>query len=62
VEIKRELAPKARHRDVDEEDAEEDATYALREPACAYKGNFGAKNSVLSAEDTILWAQNPFNT
>ena len=41
--VKRELAMKARYRDVDEAGE----TYALREPTNAYKRSFSIKNSVL---------------
>jgi len=50
--VKRELAMKAGHRDVDEADG----TYALREPASAYTGSFGSENGILRAENAILWA------
>ncbi len=50
--VKRELAMKAQYRDVDEADG----SYALCEPAIAYTGGFGAKNSVLRAENAIFWA------
>ena len=48
--VKRELAMKAQHRNFDEADG----SYALREPASAYTGSFGAKNSVLRAENAIF--------
>jgi len=49
--IKRELALKARHRDVDEVNG----TCALREPSSAYTAIFGGENSVLRAENAISW-------
>jgi len=49
--VKRELALKARHRDVDEADG----TSALREPAIAYTGGFGTENGVLRAENAVFW-------
>lgn len=50
--VKRELAMKARYRDVDEADG----SYALREPANTYTGSLGAKTSVLRTENAIFWA------
>jgi putative transposase len=56
--VKRELALKARHRNVNEANG----TYALREPARAYTGNFGTENGLLRAENAVFWKRNPVNT
>jgi hypothetical protein len=49
--VKSDLGVKAMHREV----LQADGTYALREPAEAYAGNFTDKNEALSSENTILW-------
>ena len=55
--VKRELAMKAKHRDV----TEADRAYALREPHSAYTSSFGTENSALRTKNTIFWAQSPAN-
>jgi CO/xanthine dehydrogenase Mo-binding subunit len=45
---------KAMHRDV----IEADESYALREPAELYAGNFSGKNDALRSENSILWDEN----
>lgn len=50
--VKRELAMKAKYRDIDEADG----SYSLREPANSYTGSLGAKTSVLRTENAIFWA------
>ena len=45
------LGLKAAHRDV----IEGDGSYALREPAGAYRLKFAAENKALSTENTFFW-------
>ena len=52
--IKNDLGVKALHREV----IGADGTYALREPAEAYAGNFTDKIEALRSENTILWNEN----
>ena len=52
-EIQRELALKAKYRDVDETDAE--GTCALREPASAYTGSFAPENGALRTKNAVFW-------
>jgi hypothetical protein len=49
--VKNQLGAKAAHRDV----IEANGSYALREPAEAYAGNFTGKNEALSSENTLYW-------
>ena len=56
--VKNDLGVKAVHREV----LQADGTYALREPAEAYAGNFTDKNKALSSENTILWNENLGNS
>ena len=49
--IKNDLGVKAIHRDV----LQADGTYALREPAKAYGGEFTGKNESLRTQNTLLW-------
>jgi REP element-mobilizing transposase RayT len=56
--VKRELATRAIHRDIDE--AKE--TYVLREPACAYTVHSATENEVLRAGNALFWTGNPVNT
>ena len=50
-EVKNQLGFKATHRGV----IETDESYALREAAEAYGGNFSGKNEALSSENTFYW-------
>jgi hypothetical protein len=45
---------KAMHRDI----IQPDESYALREPAELYAGNFSGKNEALSSENSVLWDEN----
>ncbi|HXV78676.1 MAG TPA: hypothetical protein VEG60_02245 [Candidatus Binatia bacterium] len=49
--VKNDLGIKAIHREV----LETDRTYALREPAESYSGNFTGENEALSSENTLPW-------
>ena len=49
--VKNELGFKAMHREV----LETDGTFALREPAESYSGNFTGENEALSSENTFPW-------
>ena len=49
--VKNNLGVKAMHREV----IETDGTYALREPAESYSGNFTGENAALSSENTLPW-------
>jgi putative transposase len=49
--VKSELGLRAAHRDV----VEADGTYALREPAEAYRLSFAAESESLRAENTFFW-------
>jgi REP-associated tyrosine transposase len=49
--VKNDLGVKAMHREV----VQADGTYALREPAEFYAGNFTGKIEVLSTENTFFW-------
>ena len=56
--VKQELSLGARHRDVEEADG----IYALREPANAYRCDFGTENAALRAKNAVFSAHNPVNT
>ena len=52
--VKNDLCVKGMHREV----LEADGTYAVRESAEAYAGNFTDKNEALRSANTILWNEN----
>ncbi len=49
--VQNDLGVKAMHREV----LQTDKTYALRESAEAYAGNFIGKNEALRSENTVFW-------
>ena len=55
--VKNDLGVNAMHREV----LQADGTYALREPAEAYAGNFTDKNEALRSENTIVWDESAEN-
>lgn len=52
--VKRELALKARHRDVEETIG----SYALRQPQFPYNGDFGREMEALRLKNTFIWSEN----
>ncbi|HEY7657343.1 MAG TPA: transposase [Burkholderiales bacterium] len=56
--VKRNLALRARHREIEEANG----SYALREPVWAYTGIFGSENARLGAGNSIIRGRNPINS
>ena len=53
-----ELGIRAKYREVDDADGK----YALPEPRGAYTNSFGAENSALRLDYTILWVESPVSS